>query len=271
MIYLVKIYKSYGGRSDTGQWSNGYHVTSDNAIDSPLWNDVIGQMVDNERVLSLSTTSFMRALVTPFAENAINAPEKTMRTFELQGIGNINMAAGDHALDLNVCVVIKRQLATGRSGRLFLRGALSEADVEMGANGRFMLSIGSHMRSDFSRGRINDWHLLPAGFKHGIPNEAGLVVQTSREVVKFALGGVTLNRRDHRKAKKSEGTLAAVQNAIDAIAGEMKDLLGGAANVAALASVARLAFTALRTRGLSLIALLPAALRGKLVIPQLLQ
>jgi hypothetical protein len=271
MIYLVKIYKSYGGRSDTGQWSNGYHIETTNDIGHATWNDVIGKLHDNEKVLSLTTTSFMRALVTPFAENVINAPEKVMRTFELAGTGNVALAAGDHALDLNVCVLLKRQLATGRSGRMFMRGVLSEADVEMGANGRFVLSPNSHMRSDFSMGRIRDMAGLVAGYKHVVPNEAGLIVQTGREVVKFALGGVTLNRRDHRKGKKNEGTLSAIQNAIDAIAGEMKDLLGGAANAAALASVARLAFTALRTRGLSLIALLPAAARSKLVIPQLLQ
>ncbi len=269
-LYLIKSFKSFGGRSDSGQFSNGYHVSTGAGIDDAEWPAIINNIVAQEKNLTHNQTNFMRVLVTPFAENVLNAPERVMRTFEQQGIGNRAIPAGSHALDLNVCLIIKRQLATGRSGRFFLRGALHEGDVQMGADGRFVLTPESSFYANVSTSSIDQLWNLGANFSHVIPNPAGLVVQLSRAVTAFKLGGVTLNRRDHRKKSKTMDNVGIAQAALNAIGEQIDNLLGGA-SPATLAGVALIAYNALRTRGLSLVALLPALVRSKVIIPAVLQ
>ena len=269
MIFLMRTFKSFGGRSDTGQFSNTYHIRSDAAIDAAGWADVVNTVIAVERPLALTSTSFMRALITPFAENPLNQPEHVMRTIELQGTGAREIPAGFHGLDLNVALILKRQLATGRSGRMFLRGGLHEQDVELGSNGRFRLSPTSSLAQPAQVGVVAGMMNLPAAFKHVIPNPAGLIVQTSRDVTAFTMGGVTLNRRDHRKTKKG-GVINAAQKLIDAIATAALKLAPTAAAGALLQGASALAFTALRGQAAAFLATLSAAEVAELALPLIL-
>ncbi len=268
-LFLLRVFKSYGGRSDSGQFSNTYHIRSDAAIDAAGWVDVSNTIIAVERPLALQSTSFMRCLITPFAQNPLNQPEHVMRTIELQGTGQREVPAGRHGLDLNVCLILKRQLATGRSGRLFLRGALHEDDVELGSNGRFRLSPTSQLAQPGEVGVIAGMMNLPAAFKHVIPNPAGLIVQTSRDVTAFTMGGVTLNRRDHRKGKQG-GVINAAQRLVDAIAKAALKLAPTAAAGALLQGAAGLAFAALRGQAAAFLATLSAAEVAELALPLIL-
>jgi hypothetical protein len=269
MIYLLRVFKSYGGRSDAGQFSNTYHLRSDRPIEDAAWQPTVNTIVNQEKTLSLQNVSFMRALLTPFAENLLNKPEHVMRTFELQGTGGGALPAGVHGHDLNVCLIIKRQLATGRSGRLFLRGAVAENDTELGANGRYMLSPDSHLRSNAANDALFQLLALGADVHHCIPNPAGLIVQTSRDVTAFAMGGVTINRRDHRKGKQG-GVINAAQKLIDAIAKAARKLAPTAAAGALLQGASGLAFGALRGQAAAFLATLSAAEVAELALPLIL-
>ncbi len=268
-IFLLRVFKSYGGRSDAGQFSNTYHLRSDRPIEDAAWAATVATIVNQEKTLSLQNVSFMRALLTPFAENPLNRPEQVMRTFELQGTGGGALPAGVHGLDLNVCLIIKRQLATGRSGRLFYRGALAENDVEMGANGRFMMSPDSHLRSNAATDALAQLLNLGADVHHAIPNPAGLIVQTSRDVTAFAMGGVTINRRDHRK-RRANGVVKAAQLLVDEIAKAALKLAPNAAAGLLLQGAAGAAFTALRARAATFLATLTAAEIAELALPLIL-
>jgi hypothetical protein len=268
-IFLVKTFKSYGGRSDSGQYSNSYHIQTGKAIDDAGWVAAVNTIVGAEKDLHHFFTNFMRVLVTPFAENPLNAPARALRTFELQGVGNRNVPAGANGLDLNVCLMIKRQLASGRSGRLYLRGALHEADVQLGANGRFALSPESTFLANVSVDAVARLQGLGPDFEHVIPNPAGLIVQTARVVTAHKIGGVTINRRDHRK-RRDTGLLSSVRRLLRDLERQALKLAPDVAAGLLLQGPAGVAFALLRGRAATALAALTAGEVAELALPAIL-
>jgi hypothetical protein len=270
MLYLMKTFKSWGGRSDSGQWSNSYHIRSDNAIDHVGWQGVIDVIVGREKQVHLETVSFMRSLITPFAENPLNQPEKVLRVFNLAGSGGRVVPAGRHGHDLNVALIVKRQLASGRGGRLFWRGCVHEDDTELGAGGRYMLTPGSPLTTNIVRDEVGEIKNLGAGFFHVIPNKPGLIVQYSRDVTGFSIGGLTLNRRDHRR-KPNLTLMKAVENLLRELAEQAMNLAPSKEAAALLTGIALAAFGGIQAKALSALGALGPSELALIKIPAILQ
>jgi hypothetical protein len=85
--YVVKIYKSLGGRSDEGQWSNRYVIESENTLDSPELAAEVAYIVTKEKGWHLQATHFMRSVTTTIEEEGRGNSADKVVTLELQGTG----------------------------------------------------------------------------------------------------------------------------------------------------------------------------------------
>jgi len=85
-------------------------------------------------------------------DRAVRFARYTISTWEAEGVpydpehfyaevlsNTLGSRALDNPLDLGVCLVLARNAQVGRTGRIWLRGALDETDVEL-EGGRFKLS-----------------------------------------------------------------------------------------------------------------------------------
>ena len=138
-VVTVSIYKSYGGRSATGQWMNRYNVNVPDLTDSIP--DVVNKLVQYEKALHRTDVNFMRCTVSLNNKHGHAGNNADFFTSELAGTGADNRA-GDTA-PLDVCMVVKMSCASGRSGRSLYRGCLINSDFDNGPGGRPVLGNGS--------------------------------------------------------------------------------------------------------------------------------
>jgi hypothetical protein len=123
--------------------------------------------------------------------------------------GSGALTTATNGLPLEACLFIRRSVATGRQGKLLLRGALTEADVESNA-GDWILSdeaaMASDMNSRIASSGLSDYMGAPsasAGLQmvmHGV-TKAGAVF--TRPVIGMSVGGVSwakMTRRWYNRA-----------------------------------------------------------------------
>lgn len=128
-------------------------------------------------------------------------------------VGSRTMTA---PLGLDVCLLIKRKTYVGRSGRIFLRGALDEADVERQGT-RFVLTDQSTMQdnldaivdalnlADYFTGGIGILLLSTIGIS------LGALTPHTMGVTGLEVNGVSINKMNHRWYDQAGRTLAAAK------------------------------------------------------------
>lgn len=207
-VRVVKIYKSYGGRSNKGQWSNSYLVDGPADLSSPDWVTTIGPIVAFEKAFHLTQVFFMRAVVsTPEKEPAGQRADK-FRVFELGGTGAIASAVNT-TMALDVCLAVKKQTALGSPGIELYRGALGEADVEGGQTGGFLLTEGRDGAFIIAKGGLFAALPVPT-FYMGKPKDS--LVASYRVVSDMVISGVVIKKKTHRRKK-----VQAIKNYGDAL------------------------------------------------------
>lgn len=93
----------------------------------------ISSLLRSDMVLKRYTCSTIERDTNPY-----NGSEFLTREMNLNGTGN---NAGNDSLPLNVCLYIKKNVDTGRSGKSFLRGVFNEGDVNYGHDNHTLGSI----------------------------------------------------------------------------------------------------------------------------------
>lgn len=123
----------------------------------------ISSLLRNDMIVKRYTCSTIERDTDPY-----NGTEFLTREQQLNGTGN---NSGADSLPLNICLYIKKNVDTGRSGKIFLRGVFNENDVLYGHDNHTLGSVpfwqtkvddaitGSGLSSMFL-GPANPTHLL---------------------------------------------------------------------------------------------------------------
>lgn len=120
------------------------------AADSPdlslgMLNGVVDKIVDFEKTMSRTTIGFRRVVISTYEEELGGYDPAQFVSRDLEGIGAI--AGGTADLPLEACLHVTRKVPTGRQGKLFIRGYLSENDVQS-VSGNWRLADPSAVETD---------------------------------------------------------------------------------------------------------------------------
>lgn len=198
-IYNLTTYKSWDGRDRDSAWANTYQINSDVPLVDPSWQTMVEAMAQMEKILSLQSVNFLAAVVST-AQKEPEYDPFSLRTWELTGVGNRAIPAGERPVDLNLALKLTKNVGVGRAGALYLRGALTSDDVGIGNDGQTRLlpeAIGQ-ANVNLAMGQYNgikaqfQWVMIP---KKQIGNGQN---NTIRVVNDLKLSGVTLLKMDHR-------------------------------------------------------------------------
>jgi hypothetical protein len=203
--FTIRIFKSWGARDADRRWVNTYELFSTVHGSPDAMLPTLVAIVDAERHLHLTDVQFLSGTVSTWVPDSQPYDPDAFVTQELVGHGSRGNGVPPNptALDSNVCLQVKRQCTTGRSGKLFYRGCLLEGDVEMGGDGRFTLTAGSTIIAGGA-----DWVAYTtamAPFLNAAEGADALSLisavaggQRVRPVDALIPRGVTVNRRNHR-------------------------------------------------------------------------
>lgn len=120
----------------------------------PVWSNTVEAYAEGPGALADLKTLAGKVLAVyqAMSSNEVRFTRYTISTWEAEGVpynpehfyaedlaDETGLRTITNLLDLGVCLVIGRNASVGRTGRLWLRGALGEADVEI-EGGKFILT-----------------------------------------------------------------------------------------------------------------------------------
>jgi hypothetical protein len=161
--------------------------------------NLVDALVLFEKGMARSTVEFDRAVVSTWTEEPGGYDPDQFVVFDLAGFGSVAPA---NDLPLEACLLVRREVQSGRQGRLFLRGYLVEETVEAVA-GKWQLSdpgaVQLELDTAISTSGMDQYiGASPTEFGmvlHG-PNKAGTVY--TRPVQSLAAAGVTWASRSRK-------------------------------------------------------------------------
>jgi hypothetical protein len=203
--YRIDTFKAWGSRDIERAWSNSYEFVSSQTSPSALIG-LGNQLIVAEKKMHLPNVEFLQFRIATHAiEPSPFYDPSAFTTIPVEGIGS-RAVTGTDPLDYNVCFVVQRVPASGRAGRLFMRGCLVELDVNSNADGMFRLQTTSTLATG---GTVFEGFKTDlAGFisVSGAPvADPGLAMvgtygstTIARYVTALRNGGVSINKRNHR-------------------------------------------------------------------------
>lgn len=201
-MYDIRVYKSWNARNLKAAWVNNYHVNFEGEITDETLEEKLTAIIDAEKAIHLQPVQFLHATISTTRDEPVYDP-KSLKVFEIQGNGGRNIVAPDQALDLNIALKVKKQVAFGRSGTMFYRGALLNSDVIVNDRGEGQLkneegATNPVLWANFNntiKGGVGTIELVMADKRFNAPDVGALEV---RVVQSFAPSGVSIVKRDHR-------------------------------------------------------------------------
>lgn len=205
MDVIIRIFKSWQARDPERRWVNNYEAHSDEVVAPDAFESMMNDIVAAEKLIHLLPVQFLSATISTWEADSVPYNPSSFFTYELAGGGGRGGAADVvQALDSNVCYLVKRQTHGGKSGKLFYRGCLEEADVQMGGDGRFVFTAGTGLATPaspefaaYATAMAPHLSVGAGGEKMALISMIG-VNQVARLVESLAVGGITINRRNHR-------------------------------------------------------------------------
>lgn len=196
-VFRVKLFSQGAGASSRDQWSNTYHLLSDNDIDSAAIADDVTALVNWQKNGMLATTRIDRAVISTFTEGDTADPA-SLKVIAIGQAGGRTIPDGDEPLPLQVAVKVKVGGATGRAGTMSMRGCLLKSDVEGSlADGFTLIPTTIYPASEFTAlvtALGTDKLVVPTySDANGLP---------SRDVTSMAATGVGFRQRRNAGKKK---------------------------------------------------------------------
>jgi len=202
--FIIRVFKGWNTTLIERAWSNSYEIMSAETDPTVLFS-AAEAIVDAEKQIHLNNVNFLQYTISTWEPDSHPYDPLTFTTVPLVDIGLRGGGAGiTTGLDYNICLVVKRGAHTGRVGRLFYRGCLLETDVRMGGDGRFIIDPAdtSAFAAAFANYQTEMAPVMPIlpgnqlaliGEVKGLPGTI-----TRRPVTVLTLGGVTINKRNHK-------------------------------------------------------------------------
>lgn len=199
-IYQLKTFKSWNGRSPRNQWNNTYEFSSENALESAGMSTTVQEFVQFEKEMSHPKVNFMRATVTLIEAAKDGYQPAELRVLDLAGVGEAPYNTEGDPLDLNLALAIKRFGGLGRSGTIYLRGALTEGMVNTDSTGATGLTEAGLILAQAGL----DQGITPFMAAGKVPQLIGYVTQGgtkqlfTRDIVSLQILGVVVLKRNHK-------------------------------------------------------------------------
>lgn len=138
-VFTARIFKRYNA-SPTPVWSNTYELQCKIASSLEDLVTEVGNIVAFEQYLELTNVRFDRMVISSYEPDGEPYDPSSFVTVPLAVLGLNDLTGGaDEQVPLQVCLFLRREVATGRTGKLLLRGCLEEADIE-GSYGSYALT-----------------------------------------------------------------------------------------------------------------------------------
>jgi hypothetical protein len=148
-LFTVRVYKHLDIAA--GQfWANSYEFeTGEGASFADL--RAAGQaVVEFERLMSHDTVVFDRVVTSTLVEDGQPYDPEAFISDPLGGlVGNVTSPPTANVLPLQVALFLRREVTTGRTGKLFLRQTVSENDVS-GRYGSYVLTDPAAMEARYA-------------------------------------------------------------------------------------------------------------------------
>lgn len=185
-------------------WSNSYeaHVTA--PLTAAQWTEILDILVGREQPLHLTNVQFVQANASTYLPDSHPYNPLAFLTRPVSGTQGTRSPSGiGTELPRNVALHVKRDVALGRAGKLFYRGALDEADVATDTGLQWRLLAGPALAA---QGAVSDLFdavqgaLVSAGGAGSSLSLISGVVGTPgiRPVIALVVRGVNVVSADHR-------------------------------------------------------------------------
>lgn len=125
-VFTVRTYKSLYGYD----WANTYELqVTDASVGRQGLEQAALAIVNAERVFHFTTVNFTRAVVSSYVPDSRPYNPSAFMTINLSLYGQ-RSRGNSEVLTLHECVFVRFNAATGRAGKRFYRGCLTEGDVD---------------------------------------------------------------------------------------------------------------------------------------------
>jgi hypothetical protein len=206
----IRVFKSWNVVDEVNAWVNNYEIIDGFGDLDPAGTearDLLNAIIAAERLIHLTGVQFFKATISTWVNDSAVYNPTSFVSVPLDVTGQ-RAAAGD-ALDANVAYFVKKEVASGRSGKIFYRGCLTEADVQPRGDLSFALTATSTLATGGTAFSAYEQAMQPvmnSGFAGGYLGLIGQVKGLSgnpgpvykREVVDLTPAGVVVNRRNHK-------------------------------------------------------------------------
>lgn len=201
----MRVFKSWGAPIEENQWVNNYEFMNyggDISITAPELTELMDVIVAAERAIHLTEVYFTRVTFSTWQADSKPYDPTTFVSFPLSVQGTRTHTS--QAVDRNNVYFVKKVTSSGRYGKFFYRGCLTEADVESGADLRWRLTAGTGLApggADFSAYDLALQSVIapstPSDPSLALISQVGLIIR-QRPVLSVSPAGVRVNRSNHR-------------------------------------------------------------------------
>ncbi len=255
------------GASDRDLWSNTHHCNTDFNLDSQQIADVADKLANAHKTLLINQASVRRVVIKQHGYDFGTLPNTGFRVMEYNLVGQRPIQPNEEVLDITHALVIKRQTRDGRSGRLYLRGLLTNLDVAVDSSGKFVLGNVAPFNEANNGGALNDMTTAAgAGFNMVIPSKANFGTGNVHIISAHRASNATNIKANHRRrAKKGvfDSLVSDVQGRINSVA----RLILTYGSLASIPLVMMPVYNRLRSEMLAGYNALPEAIRTTLSLP----
>lgn len=130
-VLTVRVYKALVSRPDA-VWANTYEFQVESGVTvsngAAAANTLANALVSFEQKIHLSDVRFDRAVVSTFNEDGQPYNPATFVSVPIAGQNGLRVP-GTEPLALQMCLLVRREVALGRVGRALYRRVLQESDV----------------------------------------------------------------------------------------------------------------------------------------------
>lgn len=131
-LFSLRVYKKIDIAADQ-VWANTYEMRANTGVTYDDLVDAADTLVAFEKIFHQDTTFFDRVVVSTYVEDGAPYNPDSFISLPQSGAGAVASPVAAETLPLQVVLFVRRDVASGRTGKIFYRGCLEEDDVQ----GRF--------------------------------------------------------------------------------------------------------------------------------------